>query len=67
MTDPYCQHAECHSHYTAQYAGVWTSSSATLLPQHPSILGVLGEHTHLPNHRRWCRAHALIFEGVAFG
>lgn len=56
MSNPnYCQHPECHNSHVAWYVSdEWSRTFWIWL-------------TPTPGAKRWCRSHALINLGVAFG
>lgn len=63
---PYCDHPECHDPRTRLYAdGAVTGTAQTDWDtvRHPKNVRLSG--FRLPGERRWCRVHALMFEGVA--
>lgn len=72
MTDQspnYCQDPECHNRHVAWYADHYPNrSAADTRPWEPTGHWISWlEPMNLAGWRRWCRSHALLNEGVAFG
>jgi hypothetical protein len=62
----YCQHPECHNSHVAYYTDYYkTRVSGDARPWTPK--GHRMSFHPFPGARRWCRSHALINEGVAYG
>lgn len=63
---PYCQHPECHSSRTGWYDDSITTGTVWVPPYRDGTIMYFDDPGH-EGVRRWCKAHALINEGVAFG
>lgn len=66
-SENYCQHPECHNSRFAYYSDLWATGSVQAWPQRPSGREIWLADPGIPSARRWCKSHALIYEGVAFG
>jgi hypothetical protein len=68
MSWPYCQEPECHNSHTQSYTDIYANRAAgDTRPWLPDGHRITMDGVERPGWRRWCRAHALMNEGVAFG
>jgi hypothetical protein len=66
---PYCQAQGCHNSHTQSYTDYYDLR----LDDRGRLVWKIVAHTvtidghEMPGWRRWCKTHAMIHEGVAFG